>query len=64
MADWWSGNRDTTALARLCAQVDYVNDLQKELQGELGTSDEVQHEFRTMVQQCRAALRSRTEGND
>jgi hypothetical protein len=28
VADWWWGSRDTTALARICARVDYVN-LQK-----------------------------------
>jgi hypothetical protein len=57
MADWWSGSRDTTALARLCARVDYVNGLQEELQGQLAASEEVQNEFRMMVEQCRAALR-------
>jgi hypothetical protein len=64
-----AGTRDTTALSRICAQIDYVKDLQKELEGkqqsatekpraEVLASEEVRNEFRMLVEQCRAALSS------
>jgi hypothetical protein len=30
LAGWWSGARDTTPLAQICARVDYVDGLQQE----------------------------------
>ena len=35
IAGWWSGIRDRTPLAQLCARIDYVNGLQAELVGQL-----------------------------
>jgi len=64
VAGWWWGSRDATPLAQICARIDYVNGLQEELQGQLGPAQEVRNEFRALVEQCRAALRSRAEEND
>ena len=64
IAEHWSGTRESTALAQLCARIDYVNGLQEELQGQLGPTQEVRDEFKALVEQCRAALRSRAEEND
>ena len=44
-AGLWTGIRDAAPLARICAQVDYVNDLQK------AESKEARYEFRTLVEQ-------------
>ena len=64
IAEWWWGTRDSTALAQICARIDYVNGLQEELQGRLGPTQEVRDEFKALVEQCRAALRNRLEEND
>jgi hypothetical protein len=64
LADWWSRARDTTPLAQICARVDYVNSLQENLKGQDAASDEVRAEFKTLVEQCRTALRDRAEEND
>jgi hypothetical protein len=64
VAEWWWGTRDTTALAQICARIDYVNGLQEGLQGQMGASPEVRDEFKALVEQCRSALRSRSEEND
>ena len=64
IAERWWGTRDSTALAQICARIDYVNGLQEELQGRLGPTQEVGDEFKALVEQCRAALRSRAEEND
>jgi len=63
-AGWWSGSRDTTPLARICARVDYINGLQEELPGQQAASQEVRDEFKALVEECRAALKNRAEEND
>jgi HAMP domain-containing protein len=63
VADLWS-RRDTSPLAQICARVDYVNSLQENLKGQDAASDEVRAEFKTLVEQCRTALRDRGEEND
>jgi hypothetical protein len=45
IAGWWWGTRDSTALAQICARIDYVNGLQEELQGQLSATQEVRDEF-------------------
>ena len=64
LAGWWSGARDTSPLAQICARVDYVNGLQENLTGQEAASEEVRAEFRALVEQCRTALRDRAEEND
>jgi hypothetical protein len=64
LAGWWSGTRDTTPLAQICARVDYVDGLQQALEGQQAASEEVRDEFKALVEQCRAALRNRAEEND
>jgi hypothetical protein len=56
--------RDTTALARICSRVDYVNGLQEQLEGQQATSEEVREQFQALVEECRAALTSRAEENE
>jgi hypothetical protein len=63
-AGWLAGPRDTTSLAKICARVDYINGLQEELEGQQAASEEVRDEFKALVEQCRAALRSRAEESD
>ena len=63
MAVWWSGNRNGTPLERICAHVDYINGLQQENEGRDARSD-VRNAFNSLVEECRAALRNRTEEND
>jgi hypothetical protein len=46
----------------VCARVDYVNSLQENLKG--AVSEEVQSELKTLVEQCRTALRDRADEND
>ena len=65
LADWWwSSARDTSPLTQICARVDYVNGLQENLKGQEAASEEVRAEFRALVEQCRTALRNRTDEND
>ena len=45
LAGWWSGARDTSPLAQICARVDYVNGLQENLKGQEAASEEVRAEF-------------------
>ena len=54
-AGWWPDTRDAAPLARICAQVDYVNSLKE------AESKEVRYEFQTLVEQCHRAVR---DGND
>jgi hypothetical protein len=63
VAGWWSGNRDATPLERICARVDYINGLQQEIEGQ-DARPELRNEFNSLVEECRAALRNRTEEND
>jgi hypothetical protein len=63
-AGWRSGTRDTTALAKICARVDYVNGLQQENDGQQASSEEARNELNAVVEQCRVALRNRAEEND
>jgi len=46
---FWSSTRDT--LTQICARVDYVKHLKEQ------ASEEVQAEFKALVEQCRTALR-------
>jgi hypothetical protein len=64
LAGLWSRARDTSPLAQICARVDYVNSLQENLKGQDAASDEVRGEFKTLVEQCRTALRDRAEEKD
>jgi hypothetical protein len=64
IADWWSSSRDRTPLAQLCARIDYVNGLQLALDGQQAASEEVREQFEALVEQCRVALRNRTEEQD
>jgi hypothetical protein len=57
-ADWRSDARDEAPLARICAQVDYVNSLQKI------ENKEVRYEFQMLLDQCGAALRDLAEESD
>ena len=59
IAEHWSGTRESTALAQLCARIDYVNGLQEELQGQLGPTQEVRDEFKALVD----AVRTRDRAN-
>jgi len=43
--------------------VDYINGLQQEIEGH-NARPEVRNEFNSLVEECRAALRNRTEEND
>jgi hypothetical protein len=63
-AGWVSGPRDTTQLARICAQVDYVNSLQDELPTQQAATEEIRNEFAMLVEQCRLALGDRGEESD
>jgi hypothetical protein len=64
LAGLWSSTRDTSPLAQICARIDYVNGLQENLKGQDAASEEVRAEFKTLVEQCRTALRDRAEEND
>jgi hypothetical protein len=64
LAGLWSNARDASPLAQICARVDYVNSLQENLPGQGAASEEVRAEFKTLVEQCRTALRDRAEEND
>jgi hypothetical protein len=57
-AGWRSDTRDEAPLARICAQVEYVNSLQQI------ENKEVRYEFQTLSDQCRAALRDPAEESD
>jgi hypothetical protein len=57
-ASWRSDTRDEAPLARICAQVEYVNSLQQI------ENKEVRYELQTLLEQCRAALRDRAEEGD
>ena len=61
LAGWWSGTRNLSPLEQICARVDYVNSLQENLEGQQAASEEVRSEFKTLVEQCRAALEDRTK---
>ena len=61
---WWSSAPDTSALAQICARVDYVNSLQENLKEPDAASEQVGSELRALVEQCRTALRDRAEEND
>jgi LPS O-antigen subunit length determinant protein (WzzB/FepE family) len=65
LAEWWSSSaRDTSPLAQICARVDYVSGLQENLKGQEAASEEVQAEFKALVEQCSTALRNRADEND
>jgi hypothetical protein len=64
LAGWLSGVHDTTPLGRICLRVDYVNGLQKELEGQRAASEDVREQFKALVEECRAALASRAAEND
>jgi hypothetical protein len=64
LAGWWSEGRDKSPLEQICARVDYVNSLQENLEGQQAASEEVQAEFKALVEQCRTALPHRTEATD
>ena len=64
LAGWWSGTRNSGPLEQICARVDYVNSLQENLEGQQAASEEVQAEFKALVQQCRIALQRHTEATD
>jgi hypothetical protein len=61
-ADWLSEgqdqseSRDQTPLEQICARVDHVDSLQENLTGQEAASEEARAEFKTLVEQCRAAL--------
>jgi len=55
-ADWLSEGRDQTPLEQICARVDHVDSLQENLTGQEAASEEARAEFKTLVEQCRAAL--------
>ena len=61
---WWSSAPDTSALAQICARVDYVNSLQENLKEPDAASEQVGSELRALVEQCRTALRDSAEEND
>jgi len=63
-AGWVSGPRDTTQLARICAQVDYVNSLQDELPIQQAVNEEIRNEFAMLVAQCRLAVGDRGQESD
>jgi hypothetical protein len=69
------GPSNSTSLARICARIDYVDELQEALEGKqqtsiekprsaVSTSEEVRNEFRMLVAECRAALRERAKESD
>src|SRR6202048_5223404 len=64
LAGWWSEGRDKSPLEQICARIDYVNSLQENLEGQQAASEEVQAEFKALVQQCRIALQRHTEATD
>jgi hypothetical protein len=62
LAGLWSSARDTSPLAQICARVDYVNSLQETLKD--SASEEVRTEIKTLVEECRTALRDSADEND
>jgi hypothetical protein len=63
-AEWWSDGSnagDSTALAQICARVDYVNSLQESLPEQKAASEEVRNEFGALVERCRKVLREEGE---
>jgi hypothetical protein len=62
LAHLWSSFRDPSPLAQICARVDYLNGLQESLKD--SASEEVRTELKTLVDQCRTALRDRAEEKD
>jgi hypothetical protein len=52
LAPLWSSSRGPSALAQICARVDYVNGLQENLKGQ------------EAAKQCRMALRDRADKKD
>ena len=62
LAGLWSSARDTSPLAQICARVDYVNGLQETLED--SASEEVRTEIKTLVEECRTALRDSADEND
>jgi len=62
LAGLWSSARDTSPLAQICARVDYVNGLQETLKD--SASEEVRTEIKTLVEECRTALRDSADEND
>jgi hypothetical protein len=64
VAGWWPGEDDTTPLQEICARIDYVNGLQEKLKGQEAASEEIQAEFKKLIEQCRIVLTDRAEEND
>ena len=62
LAGVWSSARDTSPLAQICARVDYVNGLQETLKD--SASEEVRTQIKTLVEECRTALRDSADEND
>jgi len=62
LAGLWSSARDTSPLAQICARVDYVNGLQETLKD--SASEEVRTQIKTLVEECRTALRDSADEND
>jgi len=57
LAEWWSGGRDTTRLAKICGRVDYMSGLQQEFGGD--AAEEMREQLTALVEECRTALRNR-----
>jgi len=57
-------SRYNTAHQNLRAEVDYVNGLREELQGQLAASQDGREQFAVLVQQCRNALKSAADYTD
>ena len=51
LAGWWSDAHDTTPLEQIC---DHVNSLEEEFPEQ--QDEEVRHQFKALVEQCRSAL--------
>ena len=57
LAGWWSDAHGTTPLEQIC---DHVNSLEEEFPEQ--QDEEVRHQFKALVEQCRSAL-DKEEGN-
>ena len=60
LAGGWSDADDATPLEQICVRVDQVNSLEEELPEQ--QDEEVRHQFKALVEQCRSAL-DKEEGN-
>ena len=62
LAEWWSGGRDTTRLAKICGRFDYISGFQQEFGGD--AAEEMREQLTALVEECRTALRNCAQETD